>query len=122
MTAHKMTFADEYVYDILDGNKTATVRLGWDDLSASDYLLLVDESGDQFARADIEAIANTTAREALNSVAIMDAKHGANTTARLVEGLNRHYEQEVTPETDVSVVVFSVRDAEQEDGPEVRRR
>lgn len=110
-------FADEYVPQIIDGEKTATVRYGWDEPHANVTLKMIDESGEPFARADIPILSVTNAGEALDAVEMMDATHSAGTTAQLLRNLNRHYEDEITTETEVLVLTFDVKEVLREPSP-----
>lgn len=50
-------FADRYIGDILTGDKTITVRYGFErSFNPGDDLALIDEDGDIFAESSIEAI------------------------------------------------------------------
>lgn len=54
---HYLRFADEYVDPILSGEKTATVRVGFErDFDVGDTVDLVDTNDDKFAEAQVAAV------------------------------------------------------------------
>jgi len=112
-------FADEYVDLILNGHKTATVRYGWDEIPSSKTTLrMVDESGEPFARASIPILSETTAMNALDAVDMMDATHNKSKPGRLIRSLNRHYEADIGPETEVLVLAFKLKERLRDPTPE----
>lgn len=115
-----MKFGWEYVDAILNREKTATIRYGWEGLRPGDTLKMVNaESGEAFARATIDVISESPLREASEAVRVAGGKHGSR-PGTLLDNLNDHYEEDLTLETEVHGVVFTVD--EDLRGPDLERR
>lgn len=102
-----LSFANEYVDEILAGEKTATIRYQLSRyVSAGQSVALIDESGDVFATATITAVETLTARE-LVGVPIEGHREYESLDA-LSEAMSVHYD--VAPEWfDASTVFDLVR-------------
>lgn len=101
-----LRFAYPLPASILRGRKTATVRYDLDpDLSSGDRIDLRNEDGMVFAHATVVAAEEATvgdAREVIDD-------HGGRYTkdaGGIVSALNSYYDECITRETPVSVVVF----------------
>ena len=106
-----LRFADRYIGDILRGDKTLTVRYGLERTFApGDELNIVDEDGDKFAEATVEAYVEMP----IDRVCDFGIGHyEAGDVDDLVDTLRELYakdyadvEAEITPQTYVTVVLF----------------
>lgn len=102
-----LKFADDLVSAVVDGEKTATVRLDGQPLSAGDVVSATTDAGNEFARLRLKRTADVIAVEAYSFIEMVGAKHGAHGTDDLVERLRDHYDN-VNPGDIVSVYVFEV--------------
>lgn len=102
-----LTFAEEYIWDVLDGDKTATVR--YDDaehIKVDDTVSAITGAASEFATLDIKRTATLNAVEALGFIELVGAEYGADTAEELIDGVGRHYNEYIGPGTTVRVIVF----------------
>jgi len=105
-------FADTHKNPILNGEKTATLRLGYPTVSAGDTLTLTSEDGEEWGTATCESTFTSRADSAAQYLELQDADHSAVCTDKSVsEILDPYYGQPVTPKTTVKGIVFTVEDA-----------
>lgn len=108
---HYLRFADEYVDPILQGDKWATVRVGFErDVEVGDVVDLIDEDDDKFAEATVVSIRT----EPLTQIAENLKGISASSLSELTGLLNEHYPGEITPET--TATVFRFRDVDPDAG------
>lgn len=107
-------FAEEYVAPIIDGTKTATVRLDpSDEIAVGDTVSAVTPTGTEFATLEIRRTATAIAVEVIELLDIFGAAYSSDTVDEMLEGLNQHYDESIAPQTTVRVIVFEeVDDAE----------
>lgn len=103
-----LEFADQYVAPILDGEKTATVRLDGPSLALHDRVTATDEDGTGFASLEIQGLAFGTVRDVLDLLEVFGAGYGAETPRDVLAGLREHYDEPVTPSTRVDIYVFEL--------------
>lgn len=101
-------FADDHVEQILAGEKTVTVRFGFEyDLDPGMRIRLVDECGEEFATATVAT--QCELRADWISYADFSGHRRYKTTGELVEQLGEYYEPDlIGPETTLDVLVFQV--------------
>lgn len=106
-----LVFDDDYVVPILDGSKTATVRLDdADEIEVGDIVPGVTPGGLEFAALGIKRTATANAVEALGLIELFAAEYPTETVDELLEGVNQHYNETIRPATTVRVIVFEVID------------
>lgn len=103
----QLEFADEYLVPILDGEKTATVRVGKELPAVGDRLQAVTQSGREFATLEVRRTAACLAVEAVELIDVFGAQYGSETADELLEGLNNYYDGVKTSST-VQLIVFEV--------------
>lgn len=107
MSNGSLTFAEEYVPEILRGEKTATVRLLDDDLPGHDDTVdAVLPDGEEFATIRVTRKAVCIAVEALSVIELFMGDHGADSVDDLLSGLKGHYDRGLSPGSYVQVLVF----------------
>ena len=102
---HYLRFADEYVDPILRGDKTATVRVGFErDFDVGDVVDLIDTNDDKFAEATVAAVFEGP----VESVVRNDFGHYEGVDpADFVDTLSEHYpEANVDGSTTVTAIEF----------------
>ena len=102
----ELEFAEQYVAPIIYEDKTATIRLDASDLELLDHVKATNPDGREFATLQIRAIATTTVYEAIRVLNVFKAKYPATTPEEVLAGLREHYDEEISYETAVDVVVF----------------
>lgn len=102
----RLKFADEYVAPIILGEKTATVRLDGPDLNPRDRVKAVDENGRVFAILELRGVATGDVFHVVPILEIFDAEYPATTPNEVLDGLRKHYDDPITPETAVDIYVF----------------
>lgn len=109
-----LEFAEEYVAPIIDGTKTATVRLDdADEIAVGDRVAAVTPSGNEFATLETRRTATALAVEAIGLINLFGAAYSSETVDELLEGVNQHYSETIRPSTTVRIIVFEeVDDAE----------
>lgn len=105
-----LTFANEYVQPLLDGAKTATVRIGGGLFRAGERIPALTEDGTEFATLEVTRSAEVMAVEAVDLIQTFGAEHAAETPNELIDALGDHYDRGVRPSTTVQVIVFKVVD------------
>lgn len=108
----RLSFAEEYVTDIVTGEKTATVRYrDADHLDAGDTVVFeTAENTREFATATITKTATVSAIDAAGVLLAIDANYPADSPEAVIEGVNRHYDTGIAPSTTVRVIAFEVSD------------
>lgn len=102
-------FAPEYARPIRAGEKSGTVRLREHiDAGVGDEVPAVTDDGTPFATLRITGTAAVVAKHALGILDAMGATYGADTTGELLDGVSKHYEQDVDRGTVVEVIAFEV--------------
>jgi hypothetical protein len=102
-----LPFATSLAPEIMDGRKTATVRIGDPrPLTPGDKVAAVTPAGNQFTPLEITRTANAIAVEALSLIETFGAEYSATTSDELLETLRTHYDQSINPSTPVQVLVF----------------
>ncbi|MDT3437845.1 hypothetical protein [Haloarcula sp. 1CSR25-25] len=92
-------FAEKHKTPILNGEKTATLRLGYPTIAAGDSLTLTSEGRDEWATATCESTFTSRADAAAEYLERQDAHHSAVRTDKPVsEILAPYYDQPVTPQ------------------------
>ncbi|QLH83385.1 ASCH domain-containing protein [Halosimplex pelagicum] len=104
----ELEFAEDLVVPILDGDKTGTVRYGPVSVYVGEEVSAITPDGSEFATIEITRSAKLNAIEALAVLDVFGAEYPADTVDELLEGVNRHYEASIRPETTVRVLVFEV--------------
>lgn len=102
----ELEFAEQYVDPIIREDKTATIRLDASDLELLDRVTAVTPEGREFATLQIRATATTTVYQAIPVLNVFKAKYPATTPEEVLAGLREHYDEELSYETTVDVVVF----------------
>lgn len=111
-----LEFATEYIDPICRGEKTATVRVGADAaLEPGHNVDAVTPEGHTFARLHIDAVATGHADTILDRLAIFGANYPHDETSDLLRALQRHYDDDLGPETPVRGIVFDVIDDDDQD-------
>lgn len=111
---HYLRFADRYVNDVLAGRKTATIRVGFErDFDVGDVVDLIDEDGDKFAEATVDAVVEGSVEHV---VKMAPGKWGPphedegdlpnDTVGFVTERLRRHYSDSVDAETTVTAIAL----------------
>ncbi|RLM94280.1 hypothetical protein [Haloarcula sp. Atlit-7R] len=104
-------FAEKHKNPILDGEKTATLRLGYPTITSGDTLTLTSEDGDEWATATCKSTFTSRADSAAQYLKLQNANHSAVHTEKPVsEILAPYYDQPVTPRTTVKGIVFTVEE------------
>jgi len=106
---HYLRFADEYVETLLSGRKNGTIRVGFErDFEAGDVVDLIDEGGDKFAEATVDAVIESSVGDVVQmgfaAWGAPDAEPDSpsDTTAFVVDRLRRHYSDSVDADTVVT--------------------
>lgn len=99
-----LRFADRYAGPILNGHKTATLRVDFTrDVSAGDAVELVDTSGDKFAETTIDRRFDIP----IHDVPVIDVGHYGNmSVSSIVDTLRTHYGEDVDGDTVVTAFEF----------------
>jgi len=103
-----LRFADRYIALILTNNKTATVRYGFErTFDPGTEVALVDEAGDKFAEATVEAYIDLPVEQVCD-FGIGRHEPGDDNVADLVLTLRELYgDDTIDAETHVTVILFS---------------
>lgn len=105
----RLKFAAKYEQPIVDGEKTATIRYELeDDIRINDKLEAVTPTGSRIATIQITHLETTPVKDAHTILYSHNLKHGTSTISELVDGLNEHYDDEITQSTPVTTVGFTV--------------
>lgn len=102
----RMKFANEYVAPIIYDEKTATVRLDGPDLRLRDRVKATDEDGRLFALLEIRGLATADVFDVVPILEIFNAEYPAETSHDVIDGLRKHYDEQITPSTSVDIYVF----------------
>lgn len=105
---HYLRFADEYVDDVLAGDKRVTMRVGFErDFDVGDIVDLIDEDGDKFAEVTVEHTTDGTVEDV---TAVSTNGFSMATTAAAIEGwvetLQEHYDQEIDRDTVATAIAW----------------
>lgn len=101
-------FKDRYIGDILRGDKTTTVRYGFErDFDPGTEVALIDEDGDTFASATVEAYIDLPV-DRVCDFGIGPYEPGDDSVADLVTTLRSLYDDDtIDADTHVTVILFS---------------
>lgn len=105
----EITFADNLLPNLLDGEKTATVRYNaYRTVTAGDTLIACTTDHDPVALIDITYTASLPAKSIHNFMELVNAKYSSTNPTDAIKTLNTHYDTTITPNTTVHVLVFTV--------------
>ena len=100
-----MTFADEFVIPVLEGEKTATVRQSGTDIHMNNVVTAITEHGVEFAKLNITRTAELQAVEAHDFIQLVGGKHSTESEEDMLSTLNQYYPG-IRPGSQVKVFVF----------------
>lgn len=104
----ELPFDAEYVDEVLEGRKTATVRKGWyRDIEEGEEVAGVSAGGLAFGRLYIKKKFEAVVMNALIYITLSGGKYGADNAIELREGLEKHYD-DISMTTKVTVYIFEV--------------
>lgn len=101
-------FAEEFIHPILEGEKTATVRYDTHLPPVGAQVEALSPGDDKFAQLEITSTATVKGVEAIDVIEALGGEHGAGSPAVLVDGLNEFYDDAITLDTTLQVIVFDV--------------
>lgn len=105
----RIKFAPEFAPDIVEGEKTATVRYdGFEGVQPGDTLQAFTPIGNRFADLRVTRTATVNAIEAHDVLEALAAEYPSEEPGDVVASLNQFYRDLIRPETAVRVLVFEV--------------
>lgn len=105
----EITFADELVEQLLNGEKTATVRYNsYKTVHVGDTLIAKTTDGEPLALLKITHTASIPVIQVHEFLTIVDANYSSSKPKDVIQGVNKHYQDTITAETTVNVLVFTV--------------
>lgn len=107
-----MAFDHPNVGWVLDRIETVTVRYDWErDTEPGDYLELTTPGGVTFAHATVTKVVDVPLRHAQVSLKSM-GDHPSEGVFDLLERLNRHYDDDIHIDDEVTIIAFDLLDGD----------
>jgi len=104
----ELVFDWQYIGEVVNSDKTATIRLDRDDNIQVGYALFQDKEHDTFAIANITEVINTTVKDSLDIIDDKGHNYNDDSVVGLSISLNAHYDEKIKPETEVKVVLYNI--------------
>lgn len=105
----RMAFANELVPPILNEEKTATVRYDdFEGVRVGDTITATTTSDSRVADLKIRRTATVSAVEAHSIMRVLGASYPSECPQDVIDSLNEHYDDGISPGTTVRVLVFEV--------------
>lgn len=109
----EIPFGDEHIPGIKARDKTATIRYDEGlDVERGDVLRLTDYDGNVFGKAVVHRVDECHVYHALEKVEKLHGTHNRDSWKELRDGLQQYYDDEITGDTTVQVIVFRLQDDE----------
>ena len=103
----RLKFADHLIKLILDGSKTKTWRINDDkNLKENDRLSLTNTKGEEFAKAIITSVKDTTFKEVNKQDKEGHEKFSSD--QEMYSTYSKYYNIEITPETKLKIITFEL--------------
>jgi hypothetical protein len=104
-----LTFDDDLTVDVLNEDKTATVRKGWrDDIQVGDIIEAKTKEGDYIAELSIERVIQTAAIASHHQIEVSGAEYPSEHPKDVLNILEKYYE-DIEPSSGVTIYVFEVQ-------------
>ena len=105
-----IVFADDLVDDVISGDKEATIRRSsYSDVSIGDVLVAKNTNREEFCKLRINQIAFVDAIEAHDILKSLGVSYSSDKPEDVLDILDTYYSN-ITPKTDVNILVFEVID------------